>query len=159
MAAPSPTARVAPTGIMLQDGYSTKIAFSRDTNFSIWERTVKPPGIDGMDQIDISTMHNVEWKTFAPRNLKQLSECTIVAGLDPTARTDAINNLLNQEGTVTCHYPDGTSDAFYGYLKSMEPNEHSEGSLPEVTCTIVPTQWDVTNRVEAGPVLTAVSGT
>jgi hypothetical protein len=158
MAAPAPTVRIAPTGIKLKDGFSTKITFAVDPDISFWEKTVKPPSIDGGDPIEQMTMHNVDWRTVAPRSLKTLGESTSTVAYDP-AVYDQIKAIINVETTVTVRFPDGSTLAFYGYLQKFEPSEHQEGTQPEATVTIIPTNFDPVNHVEAGPVLTSVAGT
>ena len=159
MAAPATTVRAAPTGRYLDDGFSTKIAFARDSNIELWEQTVTPPGIDGGDAIEIVTMHNVTWRTMRARSLKTLMESSFEALYDPVVYNSILNNLINQEGAITCHFPDGSKIDFYGFLQKFEPGELSEGEPPTATVTIVPTNFDLTNNVEAGPVLTEVAGT
>jgi hypothetical protein len=159
MAAPSSTTRATPAGIKLDDGYSTKIAFARDSNVSFWEKTLSPPGLDGGDPIDTTTMHNADWRTMSARQLATLSEFTCTAAYDPNVYNDIINNLLNQEGSITVHFPDGSKLDFFGYLRSFQPQDVAEGAQPEAQITIVPTNYDPTNNVEASPVLTQVAGT
>lgn len=158
MAAPTTTARQTPVGIKLDDGYSTKIAFARRPAVSFWEKTVQPPGMDGGDAIDTTTMHNTLWRTMSARALITLTESSTTVAYDPRVYTDILT-LLNQEGSVTCHFPDGSKLDFYGYLKTFEPSDNTEGEQPEATVTIVPTNYDPVNRVEAAPVLTEVTGT
>ena len=158
MAAPATTTRTTPTGKYLEDGFSTKIAFSRDPAIKFWEKTVTPPGIDGGDSIEQTTMHNTLWRTFAPRQLQTLTEMTTTAAYDPVVYTD-IQELINQEGSITVRFPDGSTLDFFGYLKMFQPNEVSEGEQPDAEVTIVPTNWDPINDVEAAPVLTSVAGT
>lgn len=158
MAAPSASARVDPSGIKLKDGYSSLITFARDTNAALWEKTVTPPGVDGGDAIEQTTMHNDDWRTFAPRSLKTLTEHTFTAAYDPVFYTDVLS-LVNFEDTITVTFPDGSTLAFFGYLKMFEPGELVEGEQPEATVTIVPTNWDSANDVEAAPVMTSVAGT
>lgn len=158
MAAPATTARQTPAGIKLDDGYSTKIAFERDPDVSFWEKTVQPPGIDGGDAIDTTTMHNAAWRTMAARALKTLTECSVVAAYDPNVYNNILN-LINAEGSITIHFPDASKLDFYGYLKTFEPSENTEGEQPEATITIVPTNYDPANDTEASPVLTSVAGT
>ena len=158
MAAPATTTRSTPLGKILEDGYSTKIAFARKADVSFWEKTVKPPGIDGGDPIDITTMHNTAWRTMVPRNLKTLTESTATVGYDPNVYNHIVE-LINQEGAITCHFSDGSKLDFFGYLRTFEPSDHSEGENPEATITITPTHYDPTNDVEAAPVLTSIAGT
>lgn len=159
MAAPSDTVRSAPTGRILEDGFSTKLAFARDPDVNLWEKTVTPPGVDGGDEIELTTMHNTVWRTFTPRNLKTLTEVSATCGYDPQVYSEIINNLVNQEGAITCHFPDGSKISFYGYLKMFEPSENQEGEMPEADVTIVATNYDSVNDVEASPVVTSVAGT
>lgn len=159
MAAPTSTARQTPVGIILGDGFSTKIAFARDPDVSFWEKTVGPPGIDGGEAIDQTTMHNVAWRTKSARTLKTLTDSSLTVAYDPNVYNNIIDNLINMAGSITVHFPDGSKLDFYGYLQSFEPDDLTEGEQPTATITIVVTNFDPVNRVEAGPVLTSVSGT
>lgn len=159
MAAPTTTARATPAGIKMDDGFSTVIAFSRDVDVSFWEKTVTPPGIDGGDAIETTTMHNDIWRTMAPRRLKTLTDASITVAYDPAVFTQILDNLINQEGSITIHFPDGSTLDFYGYLKTFEPGENTEGEQPEATITIVPTNQDPTTGSEEPPILTSVAGT
>lgn len=158
MAAPTPTVRGTPSGIKLKDGFRTKITFATDDNIEFWEKSVKPPGIDGGDSIPQTTMHNVDWRTMSPRQLKTLTESTTTVAYDPLLYT-SILALVNVETTVTVTFPDGSTLAFYGFLQKFEPGDLKEGEQPEATVTITPTNFDPTNHVEAAPVLTNVAGT
>lgn len=156
--APSAGTRSTPTGIKLDDGHRTLVAFAANPAISFWEKTIKPPGLDGMDEIDTTTMHNVRWRTNAPRQLVKMTTFTMVAAYDPNLY-NTILTLLNIETTVTVIYPDGSTLAFYGYLRTFEPNELKEGEQPEATITVVPTNQDPTTGAEESPVLTSASGT
>lgn len=158
MAAPSTTARQNPPGIKLPDGFSSKIAFSRDPDLDVWERTVKPSGTDGGEPIDVTTMHNTTWRTKRPRSLKDKSNITVEAGVDPSA-FDQLDELVNEEGSITQIFPDGGTESVWGFLKSWEPSNFTEGEMPTVTLEIVVTNWDPVNRVEAGPARVEVTGT
>lgn len=158
MAAPTPSARTAPAGIKLDDGFRTLINFAADSDVSLWEKTVKPPGMDGGDEIDTTTMHNVTWRTMSSRQLKTLTECSGSAAYDPAVYTQLVA-LINVETTVTVHFPDLSTLAFYGFLKSVEFSENTEGEQPELNYSIIPTNYDPVNRVEASPVMTSVAGT
>lgn len=158
MAAPTTTARTTPAGIKLDDGYTCKKAFTADPDVSFWEKSNKPPGIDGGEAIDTTTFFNATYRTMAARALKTLTVSTVKAAYDP----NVINNILalvNVEGSVTDHFPDGSTLSYYGFLKSIEFDELVEGQQPECTITVVPTNFDPVARVEAPPVLTSVAGT
>lgn len=159
MAAPSVTAVGAAAGIMMDDGHPTKIAFSRLPTVSLKEVSVQPPGVDGRDPIDITTMRSTRWTSRAPRTLLEMSDGSAEVAYDPNAYNQIVDTLLNQEGSVTWHFPDGTTMAAWAFLQKFEPNEHTEGEMPTANITIVVTNYDPTNRVEAGPVITSVAGT
>lgn len=159
MAAPTPTTRVIPSGVLLEEGFKCLITFARKTNLAIWEKSVKPTGIDGGDKIDTTTQHNVKSHTFAPRTLYTPTDGSIKCGYDAKAKDDIRKSLINQRDTITETYPDGSTYAYYGYLKSFEPDEMSGGTFPEATVVIVQTNYDHVNNVEAEAVLTEVVGT
>lgn len=159
MAAPSATARGTPAGNKLDDGYSTKITFAGLPTVSFWEKTAKPPGIDGGDPIDTTTMHNSTWRTMASRALLTLTQAQTTVAYDPNVYNQIVSSLINSEQAITHRFPDGSTLAYFGFLKSFEPNDLQEGAQPEATIVIVPTNFDPVNKVEAAPVLTSVSGT
>lgn len=158
MAAPTPTVRVTPGGIMLKDGYRTLITFSRDTDVSLWEKKVTPFGLDGRESIDQTTMWNNDYVTKAPRSLVDTTDGSMTCSYDPAVYTQLVA-MLNVEQTITYTVSDGTTVAVYGYLQKFEPQEMEEGTQPEAKVTIVHTNWDYVNKVEAGPAVASVSGT
>lgn len=158
MTAPSPAVRGTPAGIKLKDGHQALITIGSNTTASFWEKTVQPPGIDGGDAIEQTTMHNIDWRTFAARSLKTMTEGKGKAAYDPAVYTQ-LQSLVNQETTITVQWADGSTLAFYGYLRMFEFSELVEGTQPEADFTIQPTNVDPLTGVEAGPVLTSVSGT
>lgn len=158
MAAPADTTRSTPAGKQLEVGHPIKIAFARDPDVSFWEHAATPPSVDGGDEIEITTMFNTAWRTFAPAPLKTLGEFSATVGYDPDVYAQIIE-LINEPGAITVHFPDGSKLSFFGYLKSFEPGEGNREDNPEADITIFPTQYDPVARVEAAPVLTAVPGT
>lgn len=158
MAAPTPSARVDPTGIRLDDGYSTLITLAVDTDISFWEKTVTPPGLDGRDPIDTTTMHNERVVTKAPRSLIDVTDATATVAYDPLVYDQCLS-ALNVRTTVTIRFPDGGTYCFFGFLQAFTPQEMSEGEQPEAEVTICVTNFDPVNHVEALPVLTNVAGT
>lgn len=158
MAAPSPTVRVAPTGIKLRDGFSSLVTFATDSNINLWEMEVTPPGVDGGPAIPQTTMHNTAWETFAAQALKTLTESSFKFAYDPAAY-DEINALVNVATTITKQFKDGSTLAFYGYLRQVQFDPLVKGSQPTGTATVQPTNYDHVNNVEAGPVMTSVAGT
>lgn len=154
MAAPTPTARVTPTGQPMRDGYSSFITFATDSNVTFWEKGVQPPGLDGGDSIEASTMHNSAWRTFGTPALITLTDATSRVAYDAGV-FDEIVALVNVETTITITFPDGSTLAFYGRLKIFAPDEMVEGTQPEAAVTITSTNWDPVNDTEEEPVYTA----
>tara|TARA_R110000824_G_scaffold172434_1_gene350260 strand:+ start:809 stop:1276 length:468 start_codon:yes stop_codon:yes gene_type:complete len=145
--------RTTPGGTMLKDGYSTKVGFENDLNVEFWEKTVSPSGYDGGDKIDITTMWNATVRTHAARSLYDATDGSITVAYDPIAIT-SIKALINVEGIITYTFPDGTTDSRYGYLKSFEPQELSEGSHPEASISIAHTnRHNTTDAEEAGTIV------
>jgi len=158
MAAPTLTARSTPLGIALADGYSTKIAFAADVDISFWEKSVSPPSLDGGDAIETSTMHNSTYRTFLARSLITLGETSITVAYDPDVY-DEIIGIINVNTSISVHFPDGSTLTFYGYLRTFEPGDNTEGEQPEATITVQPTNYDPANNLEAGPVMVEATGT
>jgi hypothetical protein len=158
MAAPATTAISTPQGIKLCDGFAAIIMFARDTDLSLWTKTLTPPSFDGGDEIDTTDMHQTLYKTKCPRSLIEVGEISFTASYDPNVYVD-IASVINWNDSVTIHFPDLSTLDFYGYLKMFEIQELSEGSQPEANCTVICTNYDSSNRVEVGPVMTEVTGT
>lgn len=158
MAAPAPSVRIAPTGIKLKDGYQALIALSHNTALSLWEMESKPPGVDGGDAINATTMQNAAWREMRARALKTLTPQTVKFAYDPALYTQLLTEV-NREQTITHAWGDGSTLAYYGFLKGVEFDNLVEGQMPTGTATIQPTNFDPVNHVEAGPVLTSVAGT
>lgn len=158
MANPTTTPPGTPPGRMLKDGFKTRITFASKPNVRLWIKTAKPPGLDGGDAIEQTTMHNDNWRTFAPRSLKTLTEVKAKCAYNP-AVYDQIAALINVEDSITALFPDGSTLDFFGFLQKFEPSDHEEGKQPEAEVTIRPTNWDYTNNVEAGPNYKTAGGT
>ena len=159
MAAPATDIAVHdPDGIHLDDGYQTLISFAVNPQASFWEKSVKPPGMDGGDPIDTTTMHNQTWRTMAPRQLVSMTELNLTVAYDPvlydaaTVAGSALN-LLNQKTTVNVTFPDGSVLAFYGFMRSFDPTPLEEGAQPEATMVVVVTNQDPSTGEEEDPVL------
>jgi hypothetical protein len=151
MSAPAHTARIAPSGNRLDDGFSTIIAFEADPDIKFWEKAVTPPGFDGGDAIPTSTMHNETLRTFAAAALSTMTDASIRVAYDPAVYPQ-IRALINVEGAITVHFPAGDKLSFFGFLRTFEPDELAEGAQPEATISITCTNQDPVTGDEEDPV-------
>lgn len=160
MTAPTPTARQAPTGTKLDDPFPTTYAFSLAPSVGLWEKSVKPPGLDGREPINTATMFNQRWVGKAPRVLVDMTALTAKVQYDPAVLPTLVNTLLNKKGTITVWFASGASWCFYGYLQKFTPTENSDSAEPPMAdVEIMPTNTDPATNAEAGPIYTASSGT
>jgi hypothetical protein len=156
MAAPATTARQTPAGIKLKNGFSSKVAFAADPDVSLWEIAVKPPGMDGGDAINTTTMFNSVFRTFAAGELKTMTDMTFRFAYDPNVITQ-LDDLINVETAITVHFPDGTTWAFF--LRSCEFDELQDNVFPTGNATVTCTNSDPITGAEEGPVVVNVPGT
>lgn len=150
MAAPTYTPRMTPSGAPLKDGYRSLITIAADSDITLWEKGITPPGQDGGEPIDQTTMHSQLWRQMAPRSLVTLTECTARCAYLPSSYQQLVD-VLNVETTISVLFPNGWWMAFFGFMQSFAPDELVEGTQPEATVTFMPTNWDYSGNVEAGP--------
>lgn len=158
MAAPTPTARGTPGGIKLKNGHSTKVTFASAPTVALWEKAVQPPGIDGGDMVEQTTMHSLVWREMAPRTLKTLTEGKMTCAYDPVCFTTLVA-IVNVETVITITFPDASTVAFFGVMTKFEPAENKDGDQPTANVNFVPTNFDFAGHVEAGPAVNSVTGT
>ncbi len=134
----------------LDDGFSTLVSLP-SAGVTFKEKTVQPPGLDGGDAIETSTMRNTALRTMAPRSLYTLTDSPIVVAYDVDVYDVIKTNInLNQEIVIT--FPDSKTLTFFGFLRTFEPDALEEGTQPEATITITPTNVDLTGA-EIAPVV------
>lgn len=158
MAAPVAVARQTPGGLLLPDGFVTKFAFNDDPDLSLWEVAVTPGGLTPGELINITNQHNSAWRTFFCRRLTTLKEFQVRGFYDPSLHTQLLARIQagNQQFTLSLY--DGSTLAFWGGVTDSSFSEHVEGTAPEITIMVGPTNRD-TSGAEQGPVLVSVSGT
>lgn len=157
-AAPTPTARGTPAGIMLKDGYRSLFTFSLNPTISLKEVTITPGGEDLGDPVDQTTMWNDSYMTAAPQSLSQTGPTTIECAYDPNVLTE-LEAMKGVEQTGTLTWKDGSTYAQYGWVNSWEIAQLVRGTQPRMTITWHNSNFDDTNNVEAGPALASVAGT
>lgn len=143
----------------MPEGFSAVVAFALAPSINLWEKTPKPPSIDGGDPIDITTQHNLTVITRYPRALIDIGEVSFGCAYESDSFKKIMSTLVNRNGSITFWLPDGGNIAFWGYLRKFEPGELKIGDFPEAAVTIVVTNYDHSNKVEAVPVITPASGT
>lgn len=157
MAAPQLAVRAIPLAIRLDVGYQSLVVFNSIPNLAIFEKTVQPPSVNGGDPIQTSTMLNEFCETKAPQRLVGDDDGIVVAAYDP-AVLSTLRQITNVPDSVTFAYPDGSAEVYWAYLKSAVKSPMQKDQQPEMTLTIVVTNWDPVNCVEACPVYVAGTG-
>ena len=161
MSVPAAGTRATPDGIILADGFSSKIiiGLTDQDDIEFWEKQITPPAIDGGDAVEQTTMWNATWRTKLPRDLITLDDVVCTVAYDPVVYNEIINSVININTTITVYFSDGSTLAFFGYLKRFEPSALVEGEQPEATVTFVATNIDPDDvTVEAGPTMVEVAG-
>lgn len=156
MAAPVLAVRAIPLAIRLDSGYQSLVVFRAIENLAIFEKTVQPPSPNGGDAIMTTTMLNQFSETKAPQRLVGDDDAIVVAAYDPAVMS-TLRQMTNVPDSITFAYPDGSAEVYWGYLQKVAKSPLQKDQQPEMTLTIVITNWDPINCVEAGPVF--VNGT
>lgn len=134
-------ARNTPSGIKLGDGYQAFHAFAVDDSISLWEKTVTPPGFDGGERVDTTTMYNETVRTYHSRYLIDISGAKMQCAYDPKVYNQ-ITAIVNVNGLISTHFPDGSRLDWYGYLQKAQPSALAEGEFPMMDVEIVSTNVD-----------------
>jgi len=138
------------------DGYQTRITFTSDALSSAEEalqfeiKELTPPGVSGGGAIDISTMSNETWRTFAAKSLKTLTPFSIVIAYD-TALYEGMIDMCNDNQEIFITFPDDSVLTFWAYVDEFVPNAQIEGEQPTATVNIIPTCFDEDAGEEDGP--------
>ncbi len=140
----------------LHDGFPTTITLS-GAGTTFWEKTVQPPGIDGGEPIEITTMRNASLRTRAPRHLYDVTPMELSVAYDPTAY-DTIMAAVNVNQEIVVTFPDEGTVTWWGFLKSFIPEANEEGKQPTARITLVPTNVNSSGE-ETAPEVAAGAGT
>ena len=122
----------------LTDGHPTRLTFyALGTSVTIYmkEQSVTPPGLDGGDPNDTTTMLNVNYRTKQPKKLIDTTPAAATFSYDPRI-LDQLLSILNVNGVVRIDYPNGDAWEFWGWLASFTPGECVEGAMPTATARI-----------------------
>jgi hypothetical protein len=125
----------------MPDGFPVKITLASLMGASLWNKDLKPVGLDGGEPIDTTTMYNSELHTYAPRILVKATavdlNCTYLA-----SSYSAILAQLNVNQEITITFPDESTLVFWGWLQKFEPSDMKEGDQPMAKVTIFPSFTD-----------------
>lgn len=158
MAAPTPTTRVAPTGSPIRQGYEVHITFGLDPNLELWEKEYTPPGYNGGTPITTTNQFSGTRVQKSPNTAIEITDGTVVAAYDPAYKAQ-IRALVNRRDTITYTYPDGTTEAEYGFVQAVAFSALARDTEPTVTLTIVHSQTDWATCEAATGTITAGTGT
>jgi hypothetical protein len=136
----------------LDDGYQTLISFAADPTVLFFEKTVTPPSVEGGGEIDTTTMLNSVCRTRSPKALITMGNSSATVAYDPACYPEVIA-LVNVNNLITVTFPDGDTLAFWGWLDSFTPNEHTEGEQPTADIEIIASNQNASG-VETAPVHT-----
>lgn len=157
MAFPAAQTRGTVSGVRIDNGWQSTIAFADNLTIEIYEKTITPPSVGAGDPIDTTTMLNDVYMTKSPQCLEEWGDIVVVAAYDPAVLSE-LRTLLGDNMAITIEWPDGTKLTVWGFLNNIEYGALVKGEQPEITLTVVVSNYDSTNCVEAGPVLTAGTG-
>ena len=152
------TARGTPAGVKLKNGFTTKVAFLSNATINFWEKSTKPPGIDGGELIEQTTFFNVDVQTFAPRTLFKMTDLTMRAAYDPRLY-NALITQINVADQVSLHFSDNSTLDFWGVIKAVDFSECVDGTQPEINIVVGVTNTDPTTGAEVLPNYKSPTGT
>ena len=137
----------------LENGHKTLISFAADTGILLDNIDLQPPGIDGGDKIDVTTMSNDEYMTFVGKSLKTLTDAQFSAAYDP-AVYDEVIAILQVNNLITVTFPDLSTLAFWGFIDSFTPSSLVGQERPTADVVVKVSNRNA-SKVETGPVYAA----
>lgn len=150
--------RGTPDGLKLEDGYQALISMANDLTIEFFEKTVQPPGANGGDAIEQTTMHNTTVRTMAFRSLITFTDAPVTAAYDPSIY-DAIIEQINVNQLITVKFGTGATLEYFGALTKADFAALTEGEQPEVTLTFVPSNVNASTGAESVPNSITAAGT
>jgi hypothetical protein len=138
------------------NGLRTSLAPASLPSLSFYPKNISIGGYQGGGLIDITSLDNEKWRTFATKELKTIGAFTISCGYDDDFFDPAeIEAYLQINDLWTLTLPSGATFAFWGVADSFTGGNHSEQEQEPVgTLVIIPTLTDNT-YAEVDPVYTA----
>jgi hypothetical protein len=123
----------------LDDGHPTVISLAKGA--CLWEKAVTPPGFDGGGANETTTMHNVQWRTNAPKHIRTTTDISFTAAY-AVGGFAALRNQINKNQIITIKFGNGARLSMWGWLNAFAPGEVAEGTQPTASCTIIGSNQD-----------------
>jgi hypothetical protein len=142
----------------IDNGFSTTLSFSLNPTLEFYEVEVQPPGWEGGDPINTTTMRNTLLETFTPASLQTLTEITISAAYtsDIFHLTTGVKEMINKNQEITVTLPDGATFKFWGFIRGWNPPTHTKNVRPMASFRIAPSNTNA-SKVETLPVFVAAA--
>ena len=116
------------------DGHGIRIVFVNQ-GISVYEKNVTPGGTEGGDPINITTNDNASQHSQAPRTLTMPTATSAEVTYDEVDFA-ALEAAVDQSDQIRIEWPDDTTRVSSGWLRSVIPNQASEGEQPTANITI-----------------------
>jgi hypothetical protein len=116
------------------DGHGIRIVFVNQ-GIMVYEKNVTTSGSDGGDPIDITTNDNVAERSFAPPTLKKPTPTSSEITYN-LADLDALKAAVDQSDSIRTEWPDDTTEAKIGWLRSIIPNQAAADEQPTAAIVI-----------------------
>lgn len=116
------------------DGGGIRVVFVNQ-GISVYEKNVTPGGVEGGDPIDITTNDNTSQRSFAPPRLTSPTPTNLEVTYDETDLA-ALEAAVDQSDTIRIEWPDDTTRAKVGWLRSVTPNQATEGEQPTAALVV-----------------------
>lgn len=117
-------------------GHGIQLTFSQDATLELKCKATTDPGFVAGDKNDQSHNDLTTAKEFAPNDLFEVPDVTLMAVYDMADRAKA-SAIMLEEGTLTfLHNKSGSQVAITGWLAGFEPQEATTGNQPEVQVTL-----------------------
>lgn len=137
---------------VLEDGFATIFSFAANPTVKFYEKIITPPGMDGGGPIDVTTMRNTLYRTFAPKKLKTLTPMTAQCSFDDQVfSATEVWAMIGVNQLITITFPDAHTFAFWGFLDKFIPGDLGIAEdQPMATVTIQPTMRNASGVETAG---------
>jgi hypothetical protein len=138
------------------NGLRTSLAAASLPDLAFYPKSISIGGYQGGGLIDITSLDNEEYRTFATKELKTLAPFTLSCGYDDEFfDPDEIEPYLQNNDLWTLTLPSGATFAFWGVADSFSGGNHSEQEAEPIgSLVIIPTLTD-NDYNEVRPVFTA----